>query len=281
MASSTDASTPTASSMSQLRAICAPTATRTSAMTAFRPRRLRRTARPLQNPVAPAARRLPQAGEHQHRERQQHERQPPRQPERANERERRQRRQGRLDREDRHLGRDQRRHARGLVGSGAAQGGDPGCRADLVVELAAEVAQARRPEQPAPADGAAGRDDADPPRLGTRHEGEQLQRRGREQDPDRRRAERRSELVAAVGEHVDQHGGHREPTRDRDQRAPRCASGSTAWLLTTLLVECRRCPWAPRCLQTTPEIPRRGTVLGVTAGSSAIRHRSAQRPQVA
>ena len=219
IASNTEASTPTALSMSQLRAICDPTATRTA-------RRRRSAAQVPQHgeaaaePRAPAGRRLPQPGEHQQRHRQEHERQPPRQPQRTHERERGQRRERRLDGEDRDLGGDQRRHARALVRCRAAQGGDPRRRADRAVELAAQVAQARRAEQAAPADGAARRDDADPPRLRPRHERQQLQRGGGDQDPDGRGAERRAELVPAIGEDVDQHSGHRERSGDRDQRAP-------------------------------------------------------------
>jgi hypothetical protein len=50
IASSTDACTPTASSISQLRPIWANTATSTSAITPLRPCRLRSTARPLHTP---------------------------------------------------------------------------------------------------------------------------------------------------------------------------------------------------------------------------------------
>ena len=61
---------------------------------------------------------------------------------------------------------------------------------------------------------------ADPPRLGPDEQGEELERHGAGQQPDRRGVQRADEHVAASGEEHGEHGdrGHRE--RDRGDASP-------------------------------------------------------------
>ena len=156
VASKSDASTPTAWSISQLRAIWAKTATRISTIT--RAAAVAGCAGPPGRSRSPRASGVPGfAGRRRAAPRRRgDERQPPRQAERPDERERGQSREHGLDREDRHLCGDQRRHARALGRSGAAQRADARRRAELAVELAPEIAHARGPEQAAASDRAAG-----------------------------------------------------------------------------------------------------------------------------
>ena len=113
IASKNEAWTPTACSSSQLRRICAKTATQHEARPArLPPCRLRSTASPRQSSRPLRSASVPQPGAERARSPRRDQRQPPRQAERSDQGERRQRGQDRLDREDRELGGDQRRHLR-------------------------------------------------------------------------------------------------------------------------------------------------------------------------
>jgi hypothetical protein len=171
-------------------------------------------------PLAPAACQLSQAGDEQHRRSDEHDRQPPRQAERTHERERRQCREDALDREDRHLCGDQRRHARGFGRSRAPQRADARRRADLAVELAAEIPHACGPEQATASDRAAGGHDADVPRLGPDDEREELERGGGQQYDDRRRLKRGGELLPAIRDHVRQDARHDDGTGNGGHHVP-------------------------------------------------------------
>jgi hypothetical protein len=91
---------------------------------------------------------------HDHRAGQTGDRRPPRQPERSDQRDEGERGQDALDEKDRDLRGDDGGDAWGGVRRRSPQGRDPRRGAELAVDLAAEVAHARRAEQRAAVDGA-------------------------------------------------------------------------------------------------------------------------------
>ena len=179
IASNNEASTPTACSSSQLRTIWANDGDEherdhaAAAAQAAQHGEPRHSARPLRS----ARWRSPDpasamAGDADQRH-------PPRQAERADERERRERGERRLDGEDRHLGRDERRHLRATSGeerrSAAIRAATPSC----AVDHAAEHLHARRAVEDAPVDRPAGGPDRPVPGLGAREQRDHLEQHGR------------------------------------------------------------------------------------------------------
>jgi hypothetical protein len=128
-------------------------------------------------------------------------RKPPWQPERADERERGQRGEGRLDRHDRQLRGDQRRHPRALARGGAPKRGDSRRHRQLPVEQAADASHARRPVQATALDRAARGPHAQMPRLGARQECQELQDHARHDDRGGHGGDRSRELVPSAGDH--------------------------------------------------------------------------------
>ena len=141
------------------------------------------------------------------------ERQPPRQAERTDERERGERGERGLDAEDRHLGGDQRGDARGVVrrASGAARRSarrSPTWGLTTLARLPMPAARSSARRLTVPPAG----DDRRVPGLAARHEREDLQRGGEEQDPDRRGVAARWRT---------RRGGRRAPSRARRRRGTR------------------------------------------------------------
>jgi hypothetical protein len=92
--------------------------------------------------------------------------------------ERRQRGQRRLDREDRKLRGDQRRHLRTDVRGGASKRGDPGGDRRLRVEQSAQDTHAGRAIENAAVDRPAGLADGQMPGLAAREQRDDLQQHG-------------------------------------------------------------------------------------------------------
>ena len=216
IASKSDASRPTACSSSQLRKICAKTATSTNATTRPPWSRLRSAASPLHSsrPVARARCRRPAlavtmtasrtSGSHHGS---------PSGPTSVNDVSAR----ASPRREDRELCGDQRRDLRAHLRRGPAQRADPRRHAELSVEQAAEHPHARGAVERAARDRPAGRLDAEVPCLAADDQRHDLQQSRDRENPEGGAGQRGRELVATAGERAREQAGRQQRADDGDR----------------------------------------------------------------
>jgi hypothetical protein len=145
--------------------------------------------------------------------------QPPGQAERTDQGERRQCGQRALYRQDRKLGRDQRRHLRTDDRGGASQCGDPRGDPELRVDHPAQHLHARSAIQDTTIDRPTRCLDRQMPRLTARKQPDDLQQHGHGEHPRRGARKRGRELIAASREHVHQDRRGRQRARRPDQHA--------------------------------------------------------------